>query len=490
MMQKTNNEWLVTALKCAGIIILGLFLYMGIDYYAKNALEEMSRQTLKREKELLAVELESFKNTTDTIAAILFGRDAASSLVSLYSGEENNVTVRKKLLKHFGPIYERLHRHGLKHINFYLPDGTVLLRLHAPEKYGDSLLAKRTSIAMIVQEHKPLHGFESGLYRGLYPIFHKKDFVGIAELSFAFAPMKRILEKVHGGKTHYFLVFEKRGIEAGGNGERLREYRKCHIDDAFVMRSTEVEGARILRDAGFTASLKPYREFSVSLLSKTGGRIIVSFLPLKTIEGSHGGYHIILQEGGDAAESLRSNLQVARMAVILTVSVAVLLILMLQLYRIRARRAIIDPLTGIYNKQGCMVALGHIGRRYGLILIDIDNLEGINTSYGRKKGDEVLKTIAHIIDSHIRQDDLFCRYEGDEFLLFIANATEEQARIIADKARRYIAIHTFDGIGKVTVGIGIAIRHHNESLATLISRARKEIETRRVADEDENGQKA
>jgi diguanylate cyclase (GGDEF)-like protein len=194
------------------------------------------------------------------------------------------------------------------------------------------------------------------------------------------------------------------------------------------------------------------------------------------IDGSHGGYVIVIHDESEEVHALLNGVQVAKMAVVLIVFVAVLLILMLHFYRVKAIRDRIDPLTGVYNRQGCMVALGNGGRRYALIYIDIDGLGKINEAHGRQKGDEILKTVARIIDSHIRKDDIFCRHGGDEFLLFIANATEDQAKIIADKVRKHVDIHRFDIDEDVTISTGIAIRRRSESIASLIARAAKELE--------------
>ncbi|WP_300363571.1 diguanylate cyclase [Hydrogenimonas sp.] len=476
-MARTNDhEWLVTAMKCAGIIILGLFLYLGIEQYAESELNAIAKRTAHSEKELISLELETFKNTTDTIASAILDEKTSLLLARLYRGEENNVTVRKQLLKRYAPLYEKLRDFSLEHMRFYLPDGIVLLRLHSPEKYGDSMLASRSSIAMIVQEHKPLHGFESGLYRAIYPIFHRKDFVGIAEISFSFAPMKKVLEKINEEKARYFLVFNLRQIEEGIDEEQLSDYRRCHVDPAFIMRKGENHGIELFREVDFKTSLMPYREFFTILMSRSGRYHVVSFLPLKMIDGSHGGYVIVIHDESEAVHALLNGVQVAKMAVVLIVFVAVLLILMLHFYRVKAIRDRIDPLTGVYNRQGCMVALGNGGRRYALIYIDIDGLGKINEAHGRQKGDEILKTVARIIDSHIRKDDIFCRHGGDEFLLFIANATEDQAKIIADKVRKHVDIHRFDIDEDVTISTGIAIRRRSESIASLIARAAKELE--------------
>ena len=494
-MQNNHNVWLVTAMKCAGVVVIGLFLYLGIEQYNENELNAIAKRTTETQKKLISLELETFKNTSDIIASLIFDEKTAALMARLYNGEENNVTVREKLLKRYAPIYRKLQAYEVEHLQFHLPDGTSFLRVHAPDKYGDSLLNFRSSLAMIVQSHKPLYGFEVGryldAYRAVYPIIYKHQYVGSVELSFTFCAMKRVLEKVSGGKTHYFLALPLAQIKENADLTQLSVYKKCAVDPTFVIRGKAFGSAQILRETGFRTKLLPYREFSAILKSRSNTYNIVSFLPLKLIDGSHGGYYIVIHEDTGAIASLLSTVQIAKIAIVLIVGVALLLILMIHIYRVRAYTANIDPLTGVFNRRGCMMALGSGDRRYALIFIDIDNFKRINDTYGHDKGDDVIKTVARIIVTHIRKDDIFCRYGGDEFLLFIANATHDQALIIAEKLRKHIEIHRFDGIDNVTVSIGIAIRQRNESIGSLISRADKNLylakkkgQNRVVAEED------
>jgi len=119
--------------------------------------------------------------------------------------------------------------------------------------------------------------------------------------------------------------------------------------------------------------------------------------------------------------------------------------------------------------------LGNNGKRYALLFVDIDHFKQINDTYGHDVGDEVFKTVARIIATHIRRDDVLYRYGGEEFLVFVSNASQEQARMIAKKLRKHIQIHRFDEVENVTVNIGIAIRRRNESIGSLIARADKNL---------------
>ncbi|MBD3798640.1 MAG: hypothetical protein IE883_01765 [Epsilonproteobacteria bacterium] len=71
-------------------------------------------------------------------------------------------------------------------MQFHLPDGTTLLRMHDPEKYGDNVTTFRPMIAHVSKYHKAIHGFESGrhnlAYRSVTPIFDNKKYIGALEL--------------------------------------------------------------------------------------------------------------------------------------------------------------------------------------------------------------------------------------------------------------------------------------------------------------------
>lgn len=58
-------------------------------------------------------------------------------------------------------------------------------------------------------------------------------------------------------------------------------------------------------------------------------------------------------------------------------------------------------------------------RRYGLIILDIDNLKAINDKFGHLVGDQAIKNVADAIMESIREIDLAFRYGGDEFLIIL-----------------------------------------------------------------------
>lgn len=104
------------------------------------------------------------------------------------------------------------------------------------------------------------------------------------------------------------------------------------------------------------------------------------------------------------------------------------------------KEAIHDPLTGILNRKGfewevnAAISMSTQREFHALLLLDIDHFKNINDTYGHTKGDEILKTIAGILEHNIRSTDYAGRAGGDEFYLFLRDAMSiETAEMIARK---------------------------------------------------------
>lgn len=97
--------------------------------------------------------------------------------------------------------------------------------------------------------------------------------------------------------------------------------------------------------------------------------------------------------------------------------------------------AILDPLTGLYNRRcGEQRLAEEISRsqRYGhpltVITLDLDRLKYINDTFGHAAGDEMIKCFAGRINKAIRGSDLAVRQGGDEFLLLLPECKPDEVR--------------------------------------------------------------
>ncbi|WP_457621449.1 putative bifunctional diguanylate cyclase/phosphodiesterase [Persephonella sp.] len=102
-----------------------------------------------------------------------------------------------------------------------------------------------------------------------------------------------------------------------------------------------------------------------------------------------------------------------------------------------------DPLTDLYNRRIFEDLLNYeVGRakrknyRFSLILADLDNFKYINDTYGHHVGDIVLKSVADLLESSIRDGDLVARIGGDEFVILLSETELEKAIIVAERIRK------------------------------------------------------
>ena len=130
------------------------------------------------------------------------------------------------------------------------------------------------------------------------------------------------------------------------------------------------------------------------------------------------------------------------------------------------RLTIIDGLTQIYNKRYLLEFLeremsrcARHGRDLSLVIFDIDHFKKINDTYGHLAGDHVLRELASTLKSHIRREECFALYGGEEFALVLPETGHQNTVFLADKLRNLIEQQPFIFEGKrmpVTYSAGVA----------------------------------
>jgi diguanylate cyclase (GGDEF)-like protein len=126
-----------------------------------------------------------------------------------------------------------------------------------------------------------------------------------------------------------------------------------------------------------------------------------------------------------------------------------------------------DPLTGIFNRRyletRCQEEAANVRRHRSPLcsmFLDIDKFKRINDTHGHIKGDEVLRTVAGLIKSELRSNDVPARYGGEEFVVLLPQTGLHHACEIAERIRGTIAAHPFNidhrNELQVTISIGVA----------------------------------
>jgi len=134
------------------------------------------------------------------------------------------------------------------------------------------------------------------------------------------------------------------------------------------------------------------------------------------------------------------------------------------LYKSTEHLSITDGLTGLYNHRHFQEQLEvevKRAQRYdlnlSLIMIDLDHFKEFNDSYGHLEGDTLLRKIAQILKSSLRETDFVARYGGEEFAVILPETNKEGGSIAAERVRRAISEQTFGEVGaKMTVSLGVA----------------------------------
>lgn len=137
-----------------------------------------------------------------------------------------------------------------------------------------------------------------------------------------------------------------------------------------------------------------------------------------------------------------------------------------------------DSLTGAFNREGIQEAIligldewRTQGKPLSLILIDLDHFKKINDIYGHAIGDNVLAAFSKLVKQHIRVNDIFARWGGEEFVLFCRNTNLEQTVWIAEKIREIVTHHRFTLDIQVTISMGVATLMTNDTLEQLFNNA-------------------
>ncbi len=146
-----------------------------------------------------------------------------------------------------------------------------------------------------------------------------------------------------------------------------------------------------------------------------------------------------------------------------------------------------DPLTRILNRQAfdqTAIELAYTNKGSQLerekyfntiAILDIDNFKEINDSFGHSIGDETLVLFAQVVRSVLRQEDLFFRYGGEEFVVLIKDVELEQAQQVLDRCRQAIEDRRFPQVGNVTVSIGFADLDENFHPVENLTKADKAL---------------
>lgn len=138
----------------------------------------------------------------------------------------------------------------------------------------------------------------------------------------------------------------------------------------------------------------------------------------------------------------------------------------------------LDALTGAYRKK-------YFDKRVekeladknacALAVLDIDDFKRVNDIYGHQVGDQVLQEFTALIQGELREDDIFARWGGEEFLILLKGEHTDETTKRVEAMRKQIDTFTFGRIGHLTASFGLAWYQDDDDSSSLLNRADKAL---------------
>lgn len=114
----------------------------------------------------------------------------------------------------------------------------------------------------------------------------------------------------------------------------------------------------------------------------------------------------------------------------------------MQLTRARDQLAMLvnrDRLTNVATRNAFYNKIEQMPQSHGVsLMVDIDHFKRINDTHGHLVGDEAIARVAQLIEACLRPQDIVCRFGGEEFLVFLSEATEAEGLVIAERIRQTV----------------------------------------------------
>jgi diguanylate cyclase (GGDEF)-like protein len=140
------------------------------------------------------------------------------------------------------------------------------------------------------------------------------------------------------------------------------------------------------------------------------------------------------------------------------------------------QQSITDGLTGIKTRRFFWEALSsewkrasRSGRPFSVVLVDLDKFKEVNDSLGHLEGDLVLARVGRLLEQKCRQSNVVARYGGDEFIILMPETGIEQAQVLAERLRLWLATDPMLEEHHITGSFGVAsFPVHGFSMEDLI----------------------
>ncbi|MDH5571827.1 MAG: diguanylate cyclase [Gammaproteobacteria bacterium] len=397
---------------------------------------------------------------------------------------------RQRLLKRASTIYQDLNRHyGVTHFYFSGANRVNLLRVHKPEKYGDTINRQTTLTAQ--KGGTDAYGVELGplgtlTLRYVQPWYEEQTqtLLGFVELGMEVDQTVDAIRDLFG--IDIFVLINKQYLDQTGWEEGMRTFGRVPDWARFPQMVVSMHGNQLLPEMLSTHIRKidfSKRTSAFKVHLEHDDKYAV-FQPLEDVAGRYVGMMVMLVDTSGLTRQVRESVIAGALAVMVA---AIILILFFHWFvgRIGARMgrnemllqqlATHDGLTGLFNRRQFNQMLRdaitqHVRyeRPLSLLMIDIDHFKQVNDEYGHPAGDKVLIELAKRLTLQSRIIDKVCRYGGEEFVILLPETDSAGALIFAQRLCEVMSAEPVDlgGDSQITVTISIGVASYPDHAST------------------------
>lgn len=403
-----------------------------------------------------------------------------------FASKENKDKLRTDLYELLESSYLNMQNYYFRQLHFHLPNTESFLRMHRPNKYGDILSSVRESVRLANKNEVYTTGFEEGrIYNGfrfVYPLNYKNTHIGTVEVSISSASIVEVLSKLYPNKDFIFIM-DKKVVSEKLFADQLANYLESNISDKFLVDKEVEEISKgykntIPKDEKIFFSkvienheedIKNWENFAIPIDYK-GKNFMVKFLKIENIKKIPVAYLISVSKNDEYINIYKDLYQQIFLITILAFFIIIFgLILASYQYRLKMASQY-DHLTKIYNRHKFveivereLKKLKRYKHECAVILMDIDFFKKINDTYGHEWGDQVLRELTMLVEKNIRQTDVFARWGGEEFVIFLSHTNEENALGVAQKIRTIVEENTSEKLREITLSLGVSKVYENDT---------------------------
>ena len=164
----------------------------------------------------------------------------------------------------------------------------------------------------------------------------------------------------------------------------------------------------------------------------------------------------------------------------------------LRVFKENEKLALVDSLTGLFNKRFYDITVKkeykkalRFNQIFSLVLLDLDDFKKVNDTKGHLFGDEVLANFGQLLSFSSREEDIICRYGGEEFIAILPETTGDGALLYAERVRKILKEDDFFNKHEITFSGGVSTFPYNgKDLDELFKAVDKSLYAAKYAGKD------